>query len=282
MNKHQKIIAKLDDYVRNSLSEKEYIEVAEHLANCEKCQEVLDKRELTRSRLRDASEMNLKPASRLRLYEKLNEERHKKGEKLLRVPKKLIAQAKAKGEAMAEAVGDVAKAGGQSANQMHALSGQVIHTMKDGAKSVGDTALDAGKKSALHGKDMVDETVQTMVDSGRAMTSEVADVVKDTVEHPLKTVVAPVRLAGKGIKAGGRMAKGSAKIATSGVKGVLTAAKGGLDIGAESMKQSGKTLDAMFDILETAVEERDKVMGEVMKGVKKTGNAKPDDEKKKD
>ncbi len=232
--------------------------------------------EETLLRLKEASELPLKPEGRLRLYEKLNEERRKKGEKLLTIPKKLIANVKAKGSAMAEAVEDVAKAGGQSASQVHARSGLVIHTMKDGAKSIGDKALDAGKKSALNGKDMVDEAVQTMVDSGRAVTSEVADVVKDTVEHPLKVVVAPVRLAGKGIKAGARMVKGSAKIATSGVKGALTTAKGGLDIGAESMKQSGETLDAMFDVVETAVEGRNKVAGAMGKSVKKIREAKPD------
>lgn len=237
-------------------------------------------KEETRFHLKEASELSLKPEARLRLYEKMNEERRKKGEKLLKIPAKLIAQVKAKGSAVAESVGDVAKAGGQSASQMHARSEQVIHTMKDGAKSVGEKAFGAGKKSAHHGRDMVNETGQTILDSGRIMTSEVTDVVSDTLEHPLKAVVAPARLAGKGIKAGARMMKGGVKVAMSGVKGTLSVAKGGLDVGAESVKQSGEVIDSVVDVAETAMDERNKVAGAMGKGMEKIRNVKPkkDDE----
>ncbi len=278
MNNHEKIYRQLDAYFRNELPQEAQIAVAEHIADCEICQKSLEKREETRLILREASEKSLQPAGRLRLYEKLNEERKKRGEKLLKIPAKLIAQVKAKGGAAAGAVGDIAKAGGQSASRMGARSGQIVRTMAEGAKSVGETALDAGKKSAHHGKDMVDEAGQTMLDAGRAMTSEVADVISDTMEHPLKAVVAPARLAGKGIKAGARTMKGSAKIAASGVKGTVSVVKGGLDVGAESIKQSGKTLGAMIDTAEGVLEERNKVAGTIGEGIQKVKEAKPEED----
>ncbi len=273
---HEKIYPQLDAYFRNELPQEAQIAVAEHIADCEICRKSLEKREETRLLLRDASEKPLQPAGRLRLYEKLNEERKKRGEKLLKIPVKLIAQAKAKGGAAAGVVGDIAKAGGQSASRVGERSGQIVHTMADGTKSVGETALDAGKKSAHHGKDMVDEAGQTMLDAGRVMTSEVADVISDTIEHPLKVVFAPARLAGKGIKAGARTMKGSAKIAASGVKGTVSVVKGGLDVGAESIRQSGETLGAMIDTAEGVLDERNKVAGTIGDGMQKVEEAKPE------
>ncbi|RLD01325.1 MAG: hypothetical protein DRI32_09525 [Chloroflexi bacterium] len=268
----------LDAYFRNELPQEAQIAVAKHIADCEICRKSLEKREETRLLLREASEKPLQPAGRLRLYEKLNEERKKRGEKLLGIPVKLIAQVKAKGGTAASAVGDIAKAGGQSASRIGARSGQIVHTMAEGTKSVGETALDAGKKSAHHGKDMVDEAGQTMFDAGRVMTSEVADVISDTMEHPLKAVFAPARLAGKGIKAGVRTMKGSTKIAASGVKGTVSVVKGGLDVGAESIRQSGETLGAMIDTAEGVLEERNKVASAIGDGMQKIEEAKPVDD----
>ena len=282
MTTHTKIYPQLENYARNALSKDERLFVAEHLAGCETCQEKLTQHECALDLLKDASDTALQPERRLRLYEKLNDERKKRSEKLLSIPEKLIAQVRAKGGAAAEAAEDVAKASGAAASQVGERSVQIAKTMKDGAQSVGKTALGAGKKSAHHGKDMIDEAAQTVLDSTRIMTEEVADILEDSLKSPLKAVVAPARLAGKGIKAGTRMAKGSAKIATSGVKGIVSAAKGGLDVGAESVKQSGKTAKSMIDAAESTLDGRNQVAGAIGKGAEKVIKAKPTEEKEED
>ena len=276
MNTHEKIYPQLEDYARNALGEEERLLVAEHLADCESCQQKLSQYENALALLKDASSTDLQPERRLRLYERLNDERKKRGDQLLEIPKKLIAQVKAKGGAAAEAVGDVAKASGAAAKQTGERTVNIPKTMRDGAKSVGQTALGAGKKSAHHGRDMINEAAQTMLDSARIMTEEVADVVEGSLKSPLKAVTAPAKLAGKGIKATARMAKGSAKITASGMKGVASAAKGSLDVGAESAKQAGKTAKATLDAAESILDGRNQVAGKIGKGVKKVAKAKPD------
>lgn len=278
MNTHKKIYPQLEDYARNALSAKERLLVAEHLANCEVCQEKLAQHESALALLKDASETELQPERRLHLYERLNDERKKRGEQLLKIPEKLLAQVKAKGGAAVEAAQDVAKASGAAAKQTGGRTVNIAKTMRDGAKSVGQTALGAGKKSAHHGKDMVNEAAQTMFDSTRIMTEEVADVVEESLKNPFKAMIAPAKLAGKGIKAGARMAKGSAKIAASGVKGVASAAKGGLDVGAESVKQAGATAKATLDAAESMLEGRNQVAEAMGKGAKKIVAAKPKEE----
>ena len=278
MKTHEEIYPQLNAYLRHELSGAAQIAVAEHLAVCEICQTRVGELEKTRDLLKNASEKKLQPAGRLRLYEKLNEERRQRGEKLLKIPAELIAQVKAKGEAMAEAAEDVVAAGGESASRTLARSGDVVKTMHEGAKSVSEEASGAGKTSIGHGKAMVDEAGRTMLDTGRTLTSEVADVVGDTLEHPIKAVVAPARLAGKGVKAGVRMVKGSAKIAASGVKGALSAVKGGRKVLAESVRQGGETADSMADLAETMLDEGQQVAGALGEGVQKVKDAQPEED----
>ncbi len=278
MSTHEKIYPQLEDYARNALSEDERLVIAEHLADCEICQQKLIQHESALALLKDASSTNLQPERRLRLYERLNDERKKRGEKLLEIPKKLIAQVKAKGGAAVEAAGDVANASGAAAKQTGERTVTLAKTMRDGAKSVGKTAIGAGKKSAHHGKDMVNEAAQTMLDTTRIMTEEVAGVVEESLKSPIKAVIAPAKLMGKGVKASARMAKGSAKIAVSGVKGVTSVAKASLDISAEGVKQAGKTAKATLDTAESMLEGRNQVAGAIGKGAEKVAKAKPEEE----
>jgi hypothetical protein len=281
MNAHEITFPKLEAYARNALTETERAEVEAHLAACEICQSVLAKHEAARAMLKSASEPSLAPQGRLRLYERINEERGKKQEALLKIPEALIAQVRATGKAVAESAVDVAKTSGAAAGSVGSKSAGVAKTMGRGMKSVGKKALGAGKKSAHHGKDMVDEAAQTLLDSGRILTVESAQVVEESLKNPLKAMVAPLRLAGKGMKAGARMAKGSLKIATSGVKGAASVMKGGLDVGAESVKQGGEAAGSMIDAAQSVLDARNKVAKSIGGSAKKIVNAKPEDEEEK-
>ncbi len=277
MNTHKTVFPKLEAYARNALTTDERTQVESHLLVCQGCQTALAKYQSALALLKAASAPTLAPQRRLRLYEKLNEERGKKQEALLKIPEALIAQARATGKAMAESVGDVVKASGAAAGLVGASGGQVVKTMGRGAKSVGKKMLRAGKKSANHAKDMVDEAAQTALDSGHILTVETAQVVEESLKNPLKAVSAPLRLAGKGVKAGVRMAQGSLKISASGLKGVLSVAKGSLDVGAEGVKQGGETAKSMLDAAQSALEARNQVAKSLGKGIKKVANAKPED-----
>ncbi|MBT3315603.1 MAG: hypothetical protein HN390_13425 [Anaerolineae bacterium] len=97
---------------------------------------------------------------------------------------------------------------------------------------------------------------EALIDSARIMTKKVADVVGDSLKNLIKAVVAPARFAGKSIKAEARIAKG---IAISGMKDMASAAKGSLEVDAESAKQGGKIAKSMIDVAEATLEERNQV-----------------------
>ncbi len=80
-------------YVEGTLPKPDVEEVQRHLASCHACQVLLENIQRLREQLQVLeSELRLSPEARLRLYQRLNEERRKRGDAPLTIPQALLEE----------------------------------------------------------------------------------------------------------------------------------------------------------------------------------------------
>lgn len=246
MKNHAKWENLLADYLSGLLNEEDSHLFEAHLKTCPQCQAVVQNAQVLRKRLSPSEEKSLSPRGRLRLYERLNAERARRGEKLLRIPEKLLAEASAKWQAAGQAAGEVARHGAHSAADAGKSGATVARTMGRGAKAVGGRAARMTAKGARRARKIAAEMAKTAADVGRVATEEVADVVGDAMQSPFKALLAPPRMAGKAAKMAARVAKGGCKISVVSAKGIAEAGFGTVGLMGEMIRQQGKVTAAML------------------------------------
>ena len=274
MNAHKKFIEQISDFLDGTLSSTEQKAFQAHLAECASCRAALDNFQQVKAKLKESTNAKLSPEKRLRLYETMNAERKKRGEKLLRIPAELIAQVKAKSAAAEQAAGKVVTTGVEAATDVAQSGASFGGTMVGGAKNVGKKMAKTARKGAKRAKKMAEETRKTATDVGRTM-AEAAEIAGNAPKSPLKAVTAPPKLAGKGLKTGARMAKGSAKVMGEGMKGSIEMMAGGAETAAEMMIQAGKVTKSMVDGIEKTASAKNKLVNAISEGTKDIADAEP-------
>ncbi|MCA9934612.1 MAG: zf-HC2 domain-containing protein [Ardenticatenaceae bacterium] len=267
MNKHQKLIAQISDYVDGLLPKKERAELETHLAECEACQQMLDNLRQVKQKLNNMPAAELPPDVKVGLYETLNQKLAQDGKGQMTIPAELLAQAKAKSQAAGQAARDVAVTGAQAAADTVKSRANIAKTMGTGMAGVVGQTAKAMATPVKHAGKMAKEAVDTAVDSGRIATQETAQVMREATDSPLKAAATPARLAGKAAKTGARMAKGSAKIAATGVKGGLKTAQESAKIVTTAAKKGGQTAKAMADSAAASAQGHQAVKDAVKKGI---------------
>lgn len=275
MSTHKKFIEQMSEFLDGTLSPAEQKTFQAHLAACESCRTALDNFRQVKTKLKETTDAKLSPEKRLRLYETMNIEREKRGEKLLRIPAELLAQVKAKSAAAGQAAGEVTAGGVEAAADVAKSGASVGGAMAGGAKSVSGKMAKTAKKGVKRAQKMATETRKTVADIGRTM-SEAAEIAGDIPKSPVKAVTAPPKLAGKGMKTGAKMAKGGAKVMSEGLKGSVEMMAGGAETAAEMMLQAGKVTKKMVDGIETTAAAKNKLADTVSKSAKTIADAEPE------
>ena len=235
-----------------------------------------------REKAREATASALPPEAKLRLYERLNAERARRGEPLLRIPQELLALAKAKAAAAGEAAADVASATAQTAKTAVQASTETAQTAAQSAKRVARQAKKTGK-TALKGSAEALQTGLKATAEAASTLAETGEVLEDIAEKPIKgTVTAPPKVAAKVAKAGLQAAQGAAKasarmaqtglqVAAESAQSAAEVAKGSLKTAATAAKGAAQTAKASAEVLSTAA-----------KGAGKVVKAKKEDEENED
>ncbi len=264
----EKLIA---DYLDGLLPPKMRAAFEARLKNTPALQKAVEEVRALREKAREATAGALPPEAKLRLYERLNAERARRGEPLLRIPQELLAQLKAKTAAAGEAAAEVASAGTKAA---HTAMQAGAATAQTAAQSAAQTARQMGKagKTALKGSaDALQTGLQATADAA-ATFAETREVLEDISENPLKgALTAPPKMAAQVAKAGLQAARGaakaSAKMAHTGVKTAAESAKtaaeatkGGVKTTLTAAKGAAQTAKASIEILGTAAAGAKKVV----------------------
>lgn len=278
MNEHKRWENLIPDYLSGLLGEQDTRLFEAHLTECERCRKVVENARRIKGSLTPAEGAHLSPESRLRLYERLNAERARRGEKLLRIPRELLAQVRAKSQAAGEAAGEIARSGVRSAGQMGKSGASVMGAMGRGMKAVGGRAARTAGKGARRVRKMGVEAARTAADVGRIATEEISDVIGDAMQSPFKALLAPPRMAGKAAKMAARVAKGGCKISMVGAKGMLEAGFGSLGVAGEMVHQQGKVARAMIDGAATTARSSDEMARKTLRGTQKVAAARPGQE----
>ncbi len=280
MNEHEQWDALLPDYLSGLLDEEERRRFEAHLEECARCRKVVRNARGLKGGLTGSQGARLSPQGRLRLYERLNTERARRGEKLLRIPRELAAQARAKSQAAGEAAQEVARSGARSAGRMGRSGVSVAGAMGRGMKSVGGKAARTMGKGARRAHEMAAETAHAAADVGRIATEEVSEVIGDAMQSPFKAVLAPPRMAGKAAKMAARIAKGGFKVSMVGAKGMVEGGLGAAGVMGEMVRQQGKVARAMIDGAEEAMASSGEVAKKTAAGAHLVAKARPpqDDE----
>ncbi len=274
MNTHQKFTNQIADFLNGTLSSTEKKSFEAHLNECDSCRASLENFRNIKSQLKQKTNARLSPEAHLRLYEQMNTERKNRGEKLLRIPAELIAQVKAKSVATGQAMQDLTTTGVESATDVAQSGTKFGGAMVGGAKNVSGKMAKTAQKGVKRAQKIVSDACQTATSIGRTM-GEAAEIAGDARKSPLKAVTAPPKLAGKGIKMGGQIAKGSVKMMGNGMKGGIEMIAGGADTAAEMMTQAGKVTKAIVDGIDTTANAKKKIIDSASKGAKSIANANP-------
>ncbi len=260
---HQDFVKLVPDYVDDLLNDQEKKAFEAHLQTCPQCRSAVASLRAMRQGLRQHTEAHLSDEARLRLYEKFNEERQRRGESLLRIPADLVARVKAKAAATPEAA-RLAATGSKEASAIAASSGvHLAKTTGRGSKQLGRKMKQSAEHSVQHAAEVAKEMGKTVADVGRITTIESFEILQEAPQHKRKAILAPAKLMGQGLKAGMRMMTGAAKTAAKSMKGgavmtrdaaetmatgMIESARVGKAMAesADKMKQAGQTLSQSF------------------------------------
>ncbi len=214
------------DYLHGRLSPRQKAAAENHLRLCLSCRQRLEAMREVEAGKSAAQHLVMPAEAKLRLYRRLNLEREARGERPIPVPRELIAQVKAKAAATAEAAQHVARATGEAAREIGSGGVAVAGQATKGAVKVGKRAVQTARSAAGAALEVGKETIGTAADLKRIAVDETGAVLRKAKEHPVDLAAAPVRLAAKGMKAGGRMMEGAAKSAYAVARGGAKTAVG--------------------------------------------------------
>ncbi len=190
--------------------------------------------------LRKATDTTLSDEARLRLYEKFNEERVRRGETLISIPADLLARVKSRAAATPDAA-KLAAAGGKESVALAADSS--VHFAKAtsrASKRFGGKMKQGTVDMVRNAVDVAKELSQTAVDAGRIATVESYEVLREAPQSKRKALLAPPKLAGKGVKVGMRLMTGTAKAATKTIKGGMVITKDAASATVTGMIESAR------------------------------------------
>ncbi len=237
---HQQASALAPDYVDGLLDEAQRADFEAHLRECPDCQESVASFRALRQTLSKTKDMALSDEARLRLYQRFNEERARRGESLLRVPADLLARVKPKAAATPEAAKKLA-GGGKEATLLAADSGaHMARSTGRGAKRFGGKMKRSASNAGRHLVEVAREAGRTAANVGRIVTVESYEVLREAPRSKGKALLAPPKLMGKGVKAGARMMTGTAKVAAKSAKGGAVLIKDGASTAATGMIESAR------------------------------------------
>ncbi len=277
MKNHERWENLIPDYLGGLLQGEDAARFEAHLKECSRCRKVVENARKLRGNLAVPEGARLSPEGRLRLYERLNAERARRGEKLLRIPDELLARVRAKTRAAGDAAGDVARTGARSARRMGGKGMAVAGAAGRGMKAVGGRAARTAGKGARRARKMGIEAARTVADVGRIATEEVAEVIGDAMQSPFKALLAPPRMAGKAAKMAARTAKGGCKISLAGARGMAEAGFGTMGMMGEMVKHQGKIARAMLEGAVETARSSDAVARTALKGTQKVAQAQPEE-----
>jgi hypothetical protein len=186
------------------------------------------------------SEAGLSDEAKLRLYEKFNEERARRGESLLKVPADLLARVKAKAAATPEAAKKAAASSKESATMAVDSGVHFAKTTGRSGKRIGGKLKQGTVNLTRNAVDVAKELGKTTVDAGRIATVESYDVLSEAPQGKRKALLTPPKLAGKGVKAGVRLMTGTAKAAAKTIKGGAVMTKDAASATATGMIESAR------------------------------------------
>ncbi len=245
----------IPDYVDGTLSPDVLRAFETYLASCDDCQGLIeDYRSVGRGLKQMADDAQLSDESRLRLYERFNEERARRGESLIRIPADLLARVKAKAVRAPEAARK-AVSSGKEATVLAAGGGkQLAVTTGRGGKRFGGKMKQGTVNMARHTAEVAKEMGKTVADVGRITTKESYEVLREVPRGKRQALLAPPKLMGKGMKAGLRLMTGTAKVATKTVKGGAVMTKDAASTMATGMVESARLGKAVAESTDAVVE----------------------------
>ncbi len=266
------------DYLQEKLSAFRREKVEAHLRTCDECRRRLNALREVETAKGAVKGVEMPPEAKLRLYERLNVEREAKGERPIPIPQGLIAQVKAKAAATAEAAQHVARTTSEAAREIGMGGVEVTAQATKGALKVGKRAVKTAQGAAESAFEMGREALLTAADLKRITVDETAEVLRKAKEHPVDLAATPVRLAAKGMKAGGRMAEGAAKSAYAAAKGgVKTAAGTAATVGTAAV-EGAKTGVVAVKNTPRIVGAAKRMASGLVEGVQQVAEAKPEDD----
>jgi hypothetical protein len=187
-----------------------------------------------------APDAQLSDEARLRLYEKFNEERARRGESLLKIPADLLARVKAKAAAAPDAAKKAAAGSKESASLAASSGTHFAKATGQGGKRFGGKMKQGTVNATRNAADVARELGRTVADVGRITTVESYEVLREAPQSKRKALLAPPKLAGKGMKAGIRLMTGTAKAAAKTVKGGAVMTKDAASTTATGMIESAR------------------------------------------
>jgi len=191
-------------------------------------------------KLKKASDAALSDEARLRLYEKFNQERASRGESLLEIPAELLARVKAKAAATPKAAKKAAVSSKESAALAAEGGAHFARATGRGGKRFGGKMKQGTVNATRNIANVAKEMGRTVTETGRIITLESYQVLREAPQSKGKALLAPPRLAGKGMKAGMKMVSGAAKTAAKMVKGGAVMTKDAASVTATGMIESAR------------------------------------------
>ncbi len=277
MNEEHLTFERIRAYLTGALSAGQRSAVEKHLAFCASCRQAVEAQREIEAGREAAQSVAMSPEARLRLYERLNALRSEAGDAPIPIPRHLLAQVKAKAEATAQAAAHVARTTGSAAREIGTGGAAVAAQAARGAAKVGKKAARTVKAAAQSAIEMGEETVKTAADLKTIAVDETAATLRKAKEHPVDLAATPIRLAAKGMKAGGRMAEGAAKNAYAATKGGIKVAAGTASTMGTALVEGTKTGITAAKHAPRLVKAAKKVADGLAEGVRQIAEAKPEE-----
>ncbi len=246
MMDHKTFMKLIPDYVDGTLGQADREAFEAFLATCEECQMAIENyRAISRALQYAAQEAELSDEARLRLYERFNEERRRRGETLIKIPADLVARVKAKAALAPEAAKKAAQGGKEAAVLATDSSAHLARATGQSGKRLGRKMKQGATHAAQNAADVAKEMGQTLVETGRIATVDCFQVLREVPRRKRNALLAPPKLVANRIKAGARLMTGATKAAAKTVKGGAVMAKDAASVTATGMVESarlGKTM----------------------------------------
>ncbi len=267
-------------YVEGALPKDEIDQVEEHLKQCPACRVLLTNVQRVRERLQSQKgALRLSPEARVRLYERLNEERRKRGDTLLTIPQTLLEEVRRRALAATEAAIEAGSTGLKGAAQTAAAAQETAKIALEASKTVAKTAAEGAKRTAKPALEGMSEPVRTVVDLAKLAAEGAKDMMESAQETPPKGAVKAARaMAGKTAKAAGRVTKGLARSVQKGVQTGMEAAKGTARTAAQAAKGAAQVSQKGAATLHQALRSAAEVGETTVKGAKRVLRPEEDEE----